>query len=76
MREIIELEGVTFDLQRVWGVQKIDSRNVNPASSINLPINIRGLMLYGDGQPMLLNFNSSEKRDEIYRKILEKLKEE
>lgn len=74
--EIIELEeSVAFKLDDIWAIQKINSPNVvNPKSPIIVPVNVYGILLYGKGQPLVVNFKTPALRDKFYEEILEKLK--
>ena len=75
---IIEFENVAFNLDDIWAIQKVDSPNVVNASLIKanpqLLTTIHGILLYGKGQPLLINFKTGELRDKKYEEILSKMR--
>jgi len=75
---IEEFENVAFKLEDIWAIQKVDSPNVVNASLIKanpqLLATIHGILLYGKGQPLLINFKTEELRDKKYQEILDKMK--
>jgi len=77
---IEEFENVAFKLEDIWAIQKVDSPNVvNPSlTKVNhqLLTTIHGILLYGKGQPLLINFKTEELRDRKYKEILNKMKGE
>jgi len=77
---IEEFENVAFKLEDIWAVQKVDSPNVVNPSLIKvnqqLLTTIHGILLYGKGQPLLINFKTEELRDRKYKEILNKMKGE
>jgi len=75
---IEEFENVAFKLEDIWAIQKVDSPNVVNASLIKvnpqLLTTIHGILLYGKGQPVLINFKTAELRDKKYEEILDKMR--